>query len=40
MLQLEDAIYDFFDKNKEGDTFNTDKLAGLLNAFAGGGGFF
>lgn len=40
MLQLEDAIYDFFDKNKEGETFNADKLAGLLKAFAGGGGFF
>jgi hypothetical protein len=40
MLQLEDAIYDFFDKNKENGTFNLDKLSGLLKAFAGGGGFF
>ena len=40
MLQLEDAIYDFFDKNKENGTFNSDKLSGLLKAFAGGGGFF
>ena len=40
MLQLEDAIYDFFDKNKENGTFNIDKLTGLLKVFAGGGGFF
>jgi hypothetical protein len=38
MLEAEDAIYDFFDKNKANIT--PDKLGALLNAFAGKDGFF
>ena len=40
-ILIEDAIYDFFEKNKEADgSINSDKLGGLLKQFAGMGGFF
>lgn len=40
-ILIEDAIYDFFEENKEADgSINSDKLGGLLKQFAGMGGFF
>lgn len=41
MLQIEDALFDFFDANKEADgSINIEKLGKLLNKFAGMEGFF
>lgn len=41
MMQIEDSIYDFFQKNQEtGGGYNADKLGSLLRVFAGTAGFF
>jgi hypothetical protein len=40
MLKISDTIYDIFERNKSGDSWDPNKLSQILEKFAGMNGFF